>query len=98
MDLDDLYAAPYDRFISERNALAKSTDDKDEARRIKALRKPTLPAWAINQVARRSSRSISPAASSSAYHARHDSSASRGVTRVHGCGAESASRRRTRCG
>ena len=52
MDLDDLYAAPYDRFISERNALAKSTDDKDEARRIKALRKPTLPAWAINQVAR----------------------------------------------
>ena len=52
MDLDDLYAAPYDRFITERNALAKNTEDKDEASRIKALRKPTLPAWAINQVAR----------------------------------------------
>jgi hypothetical protein len=52
MDVDDLYSAPYDRFIAERNALAKSIDDKDEARRIKALRKPTLPAWAINQVAR----------------------------------------------
>jgi hypothetical protein len=52
MDLDDLYAAPYDQFISERNALVKRTDDKDEASRIKALRKPTLSAWAVNQVAR----------------------------------------------
>jgi hypothetical protein len=52
MDLDDLYAAPYDRFIAERNALAKGTDDKDEASRIKALPKPTLSAWAVNQVAR----------------------------------------------
>ena len=52
MDLDDLYAAPYDRFIAERNALAKDAEDKGEASRIKALRKPTLPAWAINQVAR----------------------------------------------
>jgi hypothetical protein len=52
MDVDDLYSAPYDRFIAERNALARSTEDKQESARIKALRKPTLPAWAINQVAR----------------------------------------------
>jgi hypothetical protein len=52
--LDRLYAAPPDRFTAERDALAKSlrTSDKAAAGAVKALRRPTVTAWALNQVAR----------------------------------------------
>jgi hypothetical protein len=50
--VDDLYALPLDRFVAERDALAKGQEDRDEARRIKALRKPSLAAWTVNQLAR----------------------------------------------
>jgi hypothetical protein len=52
--LDRLYAAPPDRFTAERDALAKSlkATDKAAAAAVKALRRPPVTAWALNQVAR----------------------------------------------
>jgi hypothetical protein len=52
---DDLYSLPLERFVAERDALAaelRSTGDVDEAARVKALRKPTRAAWAVNQLVR----------------------------------------------
>lgn len=51
-DVEDLYSLPLDRFVAERDALAKAQEDRDEARRIRALRKPSLAAWTVNQLAR----------------------------------------------
>ena len=54
---DDLYGLPLSEFTPARNALAKELareGGKDEAKRIKALRKPNVPAWLVNQVTRRS--------------------------------------------
>jgi len=48
-EVDGLYAAPLGEFIALRNALAKRTGDGE----IKQLKKPTVPAWAVNQLARR---------------------------------------------
>jgi hypothetical protein len=52
--LDALYAASLADFVAARNALAKSLDAsgrKDDAARVKALKKPSAPAWAVNQLA-----------------------------------------------
>jgi hypothetical protein len=52
--LDALYAAPIAEFTSARNALAKSLDAarrKDDAARVKALKKPSASAWAVNAIA-----------------------------------------------
>lgn len=46
--VDDLYALPLTEFTKARNALAKEAGDKDIAK----LRKPSMPAWALNQAAR----------------------------------------------
>jgi hypothetical protein len=54
-DIDRLYALPLDEFTSERDDLAKrlrKEGDRDSAAAVKALRKPSVPAWAINQVRR----------------------------------------------
>ena len=54
--IDQLYAHARDEFVSARNALARALREgghADASRRVKALRKPSLPAWAVNQVARR---------------------------------------------
>jgi hypothetical protein len=48
-DIDGLYQLPLEQFTAARTALAKESE-KDEAPRIRALAKPTLPAWAVNQV------------------------------------------------
>jgi hypothetical protein len=51
----ELYALDPQEFVRERDALAKqlrASGDRDEAARVKALRRPTVAAWAINQVAR----------------------------------------------
>jgi hypothetical protein len=51
--IDALYQSPLDRFTAERNALAaalKQRGDKAGAARVKGLAKPTLTAWAMNQV------------------------------------------------
>ena len=47
--IDDLYREPLNNFTSARNALAKSLSG-DEAKRVRALGKPTLVPWAVNQV------------------------------------------------
>jgi len=54
--LDELYSAPLDEFIQRRTALAKKlkADGRaDDAAEVTAARKPTMPLWAANQLARR---------------------------------------------
>jgi len=54
-DADALYGLPLDAFIAERDALAKrlrADGRRDEADEVKALRKPSVAAWAVNQVVR----------------------------------------------
>ncbi len=54
--VDELYALPLDEFTPARDELVKrlrAGGDKDAADAVKALRKPTLPAWAVNQLARK---------------------------------------------
>lgn len=59
MDFDavaeELYAGPREAFIAtraERAAEAKQDGDAELARRIKELRKPSIAAWLVNQLAR----------------------------------------------
>jgi hypothetical protein len=59
--VDRLYGLPPDEFTSERNELAKrlrSEAKPDEAAAVKALKKPSLPAWTINQLSRRHSKEL----------------------------------------
>jgi hypothetical protein len=54
--LDDLYGLPLSEFITARDALAKelrAAGRKEEAAEVKAARKPSLAAWALNHAARR---------------------------------------------
>jgi hypothetical protein len=54
-EADDLYGLPLDAFVPERDALVKRlrADGRgDEANEVKALRKPSVAAWAVNQVVR----------------------------------------------
>ena len=53
--IDELYALPLDRFIPERDALAKelrSAGDREAAELVKSQRKPVVAAWALNVLAR----------------------------------------------
>jgi hypothetical protein len=53
--IDAVYDAPLDAFITERDALAKTLKDEGDAegsKRVKALRKPVVPAWVVNRLAR----------------------------------------------
>jgi hypothetical protein len=47
-DIDRLYQLPPDRFTAERNALAKRAGPR--AAEVRALTRPALPAWAVNQL------------------------------------------------
>jgi hypothetical protein len=54
-ELERLYGLPLDEFTPARNALARDlrkAGDREAADRVKALRKPSLSAWAVNQLAR----------------------------------------------
>jgi hypothetical protein len=54
-DAGDLYALPLDRFVPERAALAKTLRQdgrRDEAAGVAARRKPSVGAWAVNQLVR----------------------------------------------
>jgi hypothetical protein len=54
--LDELYSAPLDEFVQRRTALAKQlkADGRaEEAAEVSAARKPTVPVWTANQLARR---------------------------------------------
>lgn len=54
--LDELYSAPLDEFVARRGALAKQlkADGRaEEAAELAAARKPSVPLWTVNQLARR---------------------------------------------
>jgi hypothetical protein len=55
-EIDRLYGLPLDEFVGARDELARGLGregDREEAARVKALRKPTVGAWALNQAVRR---------------------------------------------
>lgn len=52
---DDLYGLPLDRFVPERTVLSKAlkaSGETDQAAHVAALKKPSVAAWAVNQVVR----------------------------------------------
>jgi hypothetical protein len=54
-EIDRLYGLPLDEFVKARDELARAlrrADRRPDADRVKALRKPTVGAWALNQVVR----------------------------------------------
>lgn len=54
--LDELYSAPLDEFVSRRSGLAKELKAEgrtDEAAEVSGTRKPSVPVWTVNQLARR---------------------------------------------
>ena len=58
---EDLYGVPLDGFTSARDALAarlKDEGDSAGAKAAKALKKPTLPAWTVNQLARQEGETL----------------------------------------
>ena len=53
---DELFGLPLDEFVAQRDARAKelrASGDREAADAVKKLRKPTVSAWAVNQLARR---------------------------------------------
>jgi len=59
--IDDLYQLPLDEFTARRNELVKElkkAGDETGAGSVAKLRKPSLPAWAVNQLARREKKGI----------------------------------------
>lgn len=59
--VDALFVGSLDEFVKRRDELVKQLKqegDKETAAAVKALRKPSTAAWAINQVARRSHKEI----------------------------------------
>ena len=58
----DLYGLPIERFTEERNTLARELRRearRDEAAFVSKLRKPSLAAWAVNQLVRSQRSEIS---------------------------------------
>ena len=54
-EVDRLYGLPLDEFVGARDELAKqlrAEDRREEAEQVKALRKPPIAVWLVNQVAR----------------------------------------------
>lgn len=56
-ELDRLYSLPLDEFTAARNDIAKGAEG-DAAKTVKALKKPSVAAWAINQLARKHSEEL----------------------------------------
>jgi len=55
-DLDRLFALPLDQFVAERKRMARAltqAGQRDDARVLDKLPRPSVSAWAVNQVARR---------------------------------------------
>src|SRR5207302_2540726 len=55
-ELDDLFARPLSEFTTARNELSrrlKKAGQEEAATRVQALKKPSVPVWAVNQLARR---------------------------------------------
>ncbi len=61
MDPSDLYGLPLERFTAARNELAKAlrkAGQRDQATAVRKLRKPTVAAWAVNQLVRTQRRDV----------------------------------------
>jgi hypothetical protein len=55
-ELDDLFGRPLSEFTGARNELAKrlrKAGQEEAATRVQALKKPSVPVWTVNQLARR---------------------------------------------
>src|SRR5689334_21043185 len=60
-EIDDLFALPLDEFTAARNELAKRLKregDAEAAAQVQALPKPSVAAWAVNQLARREPEAV----------------------------------------
>jgi hypothetical protein len=58
---DELYGASLEEFVPVRTRLVKElrdAGDREGAQVVSKLRKPTVPAWVLNQLARRSRRDV----------------------------------------
>jgi hypothetical protein len=54
--VDELYGLPLEEFTEARNRLVRELQDrgdKESANQVRSLRKPSLAAWTVNQLARR---------------------------------------------
>lgn len=61
MEPHELYGLPLERFTEERNALVKALRKegrRDEAAQVSELRKPSVAAWAVNQLVRTQRRDV----------------------------------------
>ena len=61
MDTNDLYGLPLERFTEERNALVKELrkqGQREQAAKASKLRKPSVAAWAVNQLVRTQRREV----------------------------------------
>lgn len=61
MEPDDLYGLPLERFTAQRNALAKELRKegrRDDAAKVSKLSKPSIAAWAVNQLVRTQRREV----------------------------------------
>jgi hypothetical protein len=61
VDLDDLYGLALDRFIPERASLVRglrSGGEREQAAVVAAMRKPSVAAWAVNQLIRTQRREV----------------------------------------
>lgn len=61
MDAEALYGLPLEEFTRQRDALARvlrEAGEREQAAAVVALRKPTLVAWAVNQLARAHAREV----------------------------------------
>jgi chromosome segregation ATPase len=59
--IDELYSLPLDEFVARRDALARALrgeGERDAADEVKGLRKPSLAAWTVNQLARREEKAV----------------------------------------
>jgi hypothetical protein len=60
-EVDRLYGLPVDAFVTTRDELARTLreqGDRDRAKEVKGLPKPTIAAWAVNQLARREKMNV----------------------------------------
>jgi hypothetical protein len=61
-DAHDLYGLPLERFVPERAALARTFREegrREEAAKVGKLAKPSIAAWAVNQLVRTQHRAVS---------------------------------------
>ena len=60
-DIDELFGLPLDEFTAARNELArrlKKDGDAEAAEQVRGLTKPSVAAWAVNQLARRDAEGV----------------------------------------